>query len=902
MLLNRLEISDARLVRRVLSGRRDDFGVLVERYLGVVQSIAYAYTGDRTDAEDIAQDAFIQAYRKLDTLREASKFRVWLNTIARNTARRFRDKRRGDVPVEALQETHAVSVPCAEDREMSEILWKAVDTLEDGPREVLALHYRAGKTLREIAVILDISREAAAKRIQRARDSLSETLLAQLKEAPVAKPSPSSAHKKAILAAIAATPVGWSAAAGTAAGGGLLASLTVTKLVAAVSVTVLGAVLGFWGTTQRVDDEVLRAVVGSVEPSALVDTLSNVQGAGEEQPGTVNSLLAAIGASTSATGVMRIADSPILLRGYVDTLGGGGVPGATVECVVPDGMQTILDTLFPSSSRPSFIDVGTSDEIGVFEVRAYYAGLEYMVKAKADGFAPNFVTTLVPQTSGETNLQITLEAAGVIAGHVIDEDGLPAADIQIGLRPHNVTGSKMGQHPIDVDAKGRFEYTGLPPGKYGFYFRPIPARKPYGIHYEIPVIRGPVIELKPGQRVDSVEVVVPSRGWFIAGEVRGPQGEPISDAELTCHIGSNCAQGWTDQKGRFRLERIYPYKCAGLPEQGARPLQTIPVAVRCPQYGHETFKDVPLGKDDLVLTIEKTGAIAGAVLDAATRKPVPNAKAWLRYVDRADGRRQHYTYSQHAKTWSGGQFFFSDVKPGLATVSALAEGYAQATLEGVRVSSTELTSGVEILLGPGGVITLRGDFLGNMGENRPAIEWVHALPVGVDDAAGVYGIQDKDQSFEFQLDPGHYDILLCVSCASDPEHPGDNKFHRTVRVDVVAGESTQQDVSFGGTGTVRGAVATPFSQPRRRMVLRPGTGHLPLPDNYVTSRATAQQLIGYDAIIWTGLGDSYGLGCLEAGTYTATCMAESQESGEVLQKSQVFTVGENEIAQLDFAL
>lgn len=77
---------DGEIVRRVLQGRRDEFGLLVERYLPAVQAVAYAHTGNRADAQDIAQETFLTAYQRLHTLREVGSLGAWLTTIARNAA------------------------------------------------------------------------------------------------------------------------------------------------------------------------------------------------------------------------------------------------------------------------------------------------------------------------------------------------------------------------------------------------------------------------------------------------------------------------------------------------------------------------------------------------------------------------------------------------------------------------------------------------------------------------------------------------------------------------------------------------------------------------------------------------------------------------------------------------
>jgi len=95
------------------------------------------------------------------------------------------------------------------------------------------------------------------------------------------------------------------------------------------------------------------------------------------------------------------------------------------------------------------------------------------------------------------------------------------------------------------------------------------------------------------------------------------------------------------------------------------------------------------------------------------------------------------------------------------------------------------------------------------------------------------------------------------------------------------------------------------------VVLRPGIWGDQLPDYYVTERPDLKAMMGFESMIWTfPLSqarnheniDSFGLGCLASGTYTATVMTYSEAAAEVRQESQVFAVGDDEIVNLDFAL
>ena len=83
-------ISDAELVAACLAGDRQAFGRIVERYQRLLCSLAYSATGQLAQSEDLAQDAFIDAWRQLRDLREPEKLRSWLCGILRFKVSRLR--------------------------------------------------------------------------------------------------------------------------------------------------------------------------------------------------------------------------------------------------------------------------------------------------------------------------------------------------------------------------------------------------------------------------------------------------------------------------------------------------------------------------------------------------------------------------------------------------------------------------------------------------------------------------------------------------------------------------------------------------------------------------------------------------------------------------------------------
>lgn len=213
-MLNNTTHSDTAMVREVLDGRHDRFAGLVERHWPSVFATALAHTRNRTDAEDVVQDTFIQAYKALDSLRAPGKFGPWVLTIARNMARSYLRKR--SVRSEQLAEASSGESPEteAQRKELSAIVSKAVETLPENEREVVLLHYFAGRSAREIGEALGISRSAVLKRLERGRTRLGEQLLTGLR----VDESATTVSVERVMRGVLATAAAWHGSKAVASG------------------------------------------------------------------------------------------------------------------------------------------------------------------------------------------------------------------------------------------------------------------------------------------------------------------------------------------------------------------------------------------------------------------------------------------------------------------------------------------------------------------------------------------------------------------------------------------------------------------------------------------------------------------------------------------------------------
>ena len=178
--------SDEKLLARFLDGGEEAFEALVVRYEAPLRKLAYGLVRDWGLAEDIAQDAFIRAYRKATTFRGGASVKAWLYRIAINRAydelRRLRRKK--EIPLENApvpEQTRASTEAIVEGRELKRRIVLALATLRPEYRTPLVLREIEGMTYREIAEFLGWPLGTVQIRVHRGRLEL-RLHLAELKK------------------------------------------------------------------------------------------------------------------------------------------------------------------------------------------------------------------------------------------------------------------------------------------------------------------------------------------------------------------------------------------------------------------------------------------------------------------------------------------------------------------------------------------------------------------------------------------------------------------------------------------------------------------------------------------------------------------------------------------------
>ena len=184
-LLQMAEQADEEIVRQVLAGNTALFELLMRRYNERVYRAARAITRDDREAEDVMQQAYVNAFTHLRQFKGESQFPTWLTRIAINEAL-ARVRRRGryepfdeESNVEKFMPWNPSPDPekQAYTGEMRELLEWAIDTLPDGSREVFVLRDVEGMSTAEAAASLGVSEDVIKTRLSRARAALRRSLL-----------------------------------------------------------------------------------------------------------------------------------------------------------------------------------------------------------------------------------------------------------------------------------------------------------------------------------------------------------------------------------------------------------------------------------------------------------------------------------------------------------------------------------------------------------------------------------------------------------------------------------------------------------------------------------------------------------------------------------------------------
>ena len=191
-----MQQTDEILTKQAILGDKRAFGKLVERYQNAVYGLAYHFTRNISDAHDLAQEAFLQAYLKLSQLKEPAKFAHWLRRITANICKMWLRRAKPEMlsweALKSNQTRNGFDTPSAtqpkqlryyepeeacEKRELQHAVQSSIDALSEKNRLSVTLYYIDGLTQKEISDFLDVPLGTIKSRLHEAKKHLQKELI-----------------------------------------------------------------------------------------------------------------------------------------------------------------------------------------------------------------------------------------------------------------------------------------------------------------------------------------------------------------------------------------------------------------------------------------------------------------------------------------------------------------------------------------------------------------------------------------------------------------------------------------------------------------------------------------------------------------------------------------------------
>ena len=182
--------SDIDLISQVLQGDRMAYAEIIKKHQRFVFTLALRFSKCREDAEEIAQDSFIKAFRALATFKQNAKFSTWLYSIVYTTAMTFLRKKKLDtqsideetslIQLEAYSSDHTIID--VEHKSKMQFVNLAISQLSPLDAAIITLFYQGEQSLEEIAQALGMESNTVKVKLHRARQRLKEKIEGVLKQ------------------------------------------------------------------------------------------------------------------------------------------------------------------------------------------------------------------------------------------------------------------------------------------------------------------------------------------------------------------------------------------------------------------------------------------------------------------------------------------------------------------------------------------------------------------------------------------------------------------------------------------------------------------------------------------------------------------------------------------------
>ena len=585
---------EVKQLKKCLKGDPQAFEVIVAKYQELICAITYSGIADVHQSEELAQQSFINAWQNLSQLKDLSRFRPWLCTIARNNIRNFLNKKQRDIiakakPMENINDTatdESGPLESAIKKEREELVSDTIRRIPERYREPLVLYYRQQQSVKQVALSLDLSEGVIRQRLQRGRKMIKEQL-SSIVEETLSATGPKKAFTTAVIASIAGLAIKGSGAAAsiaattstarTSSGISTIMSGVTAKIITAAAVIAIGvgAIVAYNHVTKP-----------SSEPEFSQAGMAS-QEQGDELEGGIEAIeqfsdeRVDLSAIDKAQSVLEPIESPFASPEFVPTK---NVEYKFVPKGVLSGLITDADTGKPVTDTEIWISCGRiyqtkTDEHGFYTFDKIEKSENYEISINSwDYVGIDFNADRPPTISLQNDKQVVrhfqLKKACMIELTVIDEDGEPLKDANVRVsrlsdsRGWPVGAEESGGNGNKTNEEGVVLLGGFPPNDTYFitiqhsYWVTVEGRKNYMTHRYDYAPAGIEIFLDNPKHIESIEEVL-QKGQNIRGYAQYQDGEPANDISIVPEPEWWHANQWipsfaVEPNGFFTLEHIVP--------------------------------------------------------------------------------------------------------------------------------------------------------------------------------------------------------------------------------------------------------------------------------------------------------------------------------------------------------
>jgi len=731
--------TDRGVIRKVLRGNSDAFRVLVDRYGGMVYGIACAHVGNAVDAEDISQETFVRLYQWLDRLTTEKSVGAWLVQVARSVAVDWLRKQGRETTRSIEGSAEAPMLPNPARDELHRAIWDQLATLDAEQREILVLYYFRSKRRREIARLLGISAEAAAKRLQRARDELGRRLIDALGDDWAAQER-HAARANRVMAAISVSSVAWKPSASLALSGAAIVGVSATKVVTSIALsTILIAALvyGGWRYMSRPysTKEITAASTFEFEPTApnvSRSPQSGTMGAGRETTPS--------DPSAKDNSVKPTVSTGLRVHGLLITEDRQPVAGATVTIDNYPEVEQNRRVRETAKDKPEVKEVkltAISDREGKFNFESVqYASAvwrrAFRIWSRHGDLCVCDYLDLSP-ASNERYYELLMLPEAVLAGTVTDMENNPIDLAYVSVRDAQNQRGMSSMPGVSTDKRGRFTIEFLAPGSYRMA---ISARG--FLPFDTPWVTAGDADL----------VFQLDAGNTISGRVvDAATGKAIPHVGVSAIMWSQypkSASAETNETGQFTLAGLdsgtFRLAVTGVIDKFDVPY-TLPEPVTVTLPPGQPVRDV-----ELRAVMGTT--VSGRVIEADTGQP-PKSRVWVQAWNAPDGKK----WSRGTKIGEDGRYTIQGFPPGTFTLKNLdAERKYIETEKPVTIAANMPVDGVDFSLVKLDKKTGKDKLLtGKVIDERGApVEGANVIAVPAD-SSGMEGSALTDADGEFAL-------------------------------------------------------------------------------------------------------------------------------------------------------